>query len=88
MSTKHVVMKCNFMDRETLQTYLRGQRAELPAADANRLIVADFAVSLEDDDLKSQSVEDLKEDAEVLGVDTSGGKKSSKADLAKAIQEG
>lgn len=85
MATKEVCILGNLLDNETQIAYLNGQRCELPADQANRLIAGGYAVSLEEEELKSQSVEELKGTADQLGVDVEGSK-SSKAELTEKIK--
>jgi hypothetical protein len=73
----------NAVDPETLVNYWRGQVEELEPAAAGRMLGADLAVRVDQEDLKKKNVDELKQDANALGVDVSG--KKSKEEIAKEI---
>lgn len=78
-----VVATKNFRDEHTHITYHAGQEAEVHPQTAQRFAEADAAVIVEEEALKEQKVEDLKQAAEQIGVDLEGSEK--KEDIAKKI---
>lgn len=78
-----VAFKQNAVDPETKINYWRGEVVDLDPDAAGRLVGADLAVEVDEEELKQKNVDELKADAEALGVDVSG--KQKKDEIAKEI---
>lgn len=85
VATVKVAFTENALDEATQVNYWRGETHDLPGDNAMRLVSSGVAVVVEEEELKQKSAEELKADADALGVDVSGSEK--KADIVKKLTQ-
>lgn len=77
----------NARDERSGKQGYNGQEASVISSVADRFVGAGVAVDVEPEALQEKSVEELKKEAEALGVDLTG-HKGSKKDIIQTIEKG
>lgn len=85
-ATRKVRFTANWMDKQTGVNAYNGDERTMLAGIGGRAVSSGAAVDLSPEVLEEKTVDELKTDAETLGVDLTG-KKGSKNDIVDAIEK-